>query len=139
MQKPSKIHLGAARRVLRYVASTVDYGIWYKKTKEVKLVGFSDSDWAGCVDDRKSVSAYVFNLGGGAVAWSSKKKVTVALSSTEAEYIAASGATCEAIWLRRVLEELGFKQEEPTVIYCDNKSAIDLSKNRRSSQQIKTY
>lgn len=81
------------------------------------------------VDDRKSVSAYVFNLESGAIAWSSKKQASVALSSAEAEYIAASGAACEAIWLRRVLEDLGFKQEKPTVIYCDSKSAIDLSKN----------
>ncbi|KAJ0576790.1 putative RNA-directed DNA polymerase [Helianthus annuus] len=129
MQSPSKIHLGAARRVLKYVACTVDHGIWYKKNEICKLVGYSDSDWAACADDRKSTSAYVFSLGSGVIAWSSKKQATVALSSTEAEYIAAAGATCECIWLRRILEDLGFKQEEPTVIYCDNKSAINLSRN----------
>ncbi|KAJ0448763.1 putative RNA-directed DNA polymerase [Helianthus annuus] len=129
IEPPSKIHLGAARRILKYVASTADYGIWYKKTQECKLVGFSDSDWAGCPDDRKSISAYIYVLGGSVVAWSSKKQATVALSSTEAEYIAASSATCEAIWLRRLLEDLGFKQKEATVIFCDNKSAINLSKN----------
>lgn len=129
MQRPSKVHLGAARRVLRYVAGTLDYGMWYNKSDEVKLVGFSDSDWVGCIDDRKSISAYVFNLGGSAIAWSSKKQATVALSSTEAEYIAVAGATCEAVWLRRILEDLGFRQDGPTVLFFDNMSAINLSKN----------
>ncbi|KAK1417486.1 hypothetical protein QVD17_26615 [Tagetes erecta] len=129
LQSPSKIHMGAARRILKYVASTTHFGIWYKKSQEIKLVGYSDSDWASCMDDRKSLSAYVFSLGTGAVSWRSKKQTTVALSSTEAEYISATGATCQALWLRRILEDLGFNQAKPTVIYCDNKSAINLAKN----------
>ncbi|KAK1431533.1 hypothetical protein QVD17_07993 [Tagetes erecta] len=129
MQAPSKIHMGAARRILKYVAGTTKLGIWYKRSQGVKLVGFSDSDWASSVDDRKSLSAYVFTLGAGVVSWRSKKQTTVALSSTEAEYIAATGATCQALWLRRVLKDLGYTQEEPTIIYCDNKSTINLAKN----------
>lgn len=129
MQRPSKIHFGAARRILRYVGSTTNFGIWYKHSKSIDLVGHSDSDWAGCVDDRKSLSAYVFSIGSGAVAWRSKKQQTVALSSTKAEYISATAAARQAIWLRRVLEDLGFCQNKPTIIYCDNKSAINLSKN----------
>lgn len=82
-----------------------------------------------CLDDRKSVSAYVFSIGSGAVSWSSKKKTTVALSSTEAEYISATAATCQAIWLRRMLDDLGLTQEGATTIYCDNVSTISLSKN----------
>ncbi|XP_076901612.1 uncharacterized protein LOC143556071 [Bidens hawaiensis] len=78
---------------------------------------------------KKSLSAYVFTLGSGVVSWSSKKQTTVALSSTEAEYIAVTGAACQAIWLRRILEDLDLQQEGPTVIFCDNKSTINLSKN----------
>lgn len=129
MQTPSKIHLGAARRILCYVATTPKFGIWYNRAAEINLVGYSDSDWASCIDDRKSVSAYLFSLGSGAVAWRSKKQNSVALSSTEAEYISASEAASEAVWIRRILEDLGFKQQEPTVIFCDNNSAINLSKN----------
>ncbi|KAJ0948333.1 putative RNA-directed DNA polymerase [Helianthus annuus] len=129
MQKPSKVHLGSAKRILKYVAGTIDYGIWYAKGKKIVLTGYSDSDWASNVDDQKILSAYVFSLCSGAVSWSSKKQPTVALSSTEVEYIIATGATSQAIWLRRILEDLGLEQEEPTMIYCDNKSSINLSKN----------
>ncbi|KAM0042466.1 putative RNA-directed DNA polymerase, protein kinase RLK-Pelle-CrRLK1L-1 family [Helianthus debilis subsp. tardiflorus] len=90
MQSPSKVHAGAARKVLRYIAATVKYGVWYKRTDKIELVGFADSDWGACLDDRKSVSAYVFTLGSGAVSWCSKKQNTVALSSTEAKYISAT-------------------------------------------------
>lgn len=120
--------MGASRRILKYVAGTTDFGIWHSRCKDTTLVGFSDNDWESCVDDRKSLSAYVFSVGGGAVSWSSKKQPIVALSTSEAEYIAASGATCQAIWLRRLLEDMNLKQENPTVIYCD-KSAISLSRN----------
>ncbi|KAJ0502796.1 putative RNA-directed DNA polymerase [Helianthus annuus] len=129
MQSPSKVHAGAARKVLRYVASTFKFGIWYKKGSKVKLTGYSDSDWAACVDDRKSVGAYVFTIGDGAVSWRSKKQETVALSSTEAEYISATSATCQCIWIRRILEDLGHIQNEATTIWCDSQSAINLSRN----------
>ncbi|KAL9999278.1 putative RNA-directed DNA polymerase [Helianthus debilis subsp. tardiflorus] len=129
MQAPSKHHLGAARKVLRYVAGTYNFWLWYERNEEFKLVGFTDSDWAGSLDDRKSVSANVFMLGKGAVSWCSKKQSTVALSSTEAEYISATGGACQAIWLRRILQELGLNQGQGTQIFCDSKSAIDLSRN----------
>ncbi|XP_021986165.1 uncharacterized mitochondrial protein AtMg00810-like [Helianthus annuus] len=73
MQVPSKIHWGAERRILRYVACTTGFGIWYNKGAKIELVGYTDSDWASCIDDRKSISASVFFLGSGAVTWSSKK------------------------------------------------------------------
>jgi hypothetical protein len=129
MQNPSKNHYGAAKRVLRYIAGTADHGLWYEKNKDVVLRGYCDSDWASCLDDRKSTSGYAFSLGSGVISWGSKKQNSIALSSTEAEYISATGATCQAIWLRRILEDLGMKQEAATVIWCDSKSAIHLSKN----------
>ena len=88
-----------------------------------------NSDYARDQDDRRSTSGYVFMLGTGAVLWSSKKQPIVSLSTTEAEFIAATACACQAIWLRRILEELQFKQVEATTFFCDNNSAIKLSKN----------
>ena len=96
---------------------------------DVELAGYSDSDWAGNPDDRKSTTGYVFNIGSGPISWSSKKQPTVSLSSTEAEYKALCSATCEAIWLRRILEDVGETQNAPTVISCDNQSTIKLANN----------
>ncbi|KAD6453846.1 hypothetical protein E3N88_08552 [Mikania micrantha] len=129
MQKPSKTHLGAVKRIMRYIAGTYEFGLWYDQLGELELVGYTDSDWAGCGDDRKSISANIFMLGNGAVSWSSKKQSSVALSSSEAEYIAATSAACQGIWLRRVLDDLGLVQIKPTTLLCDNMSAINLSKN----------
>ncbi|KAL0364919.1 UNVERIFIED_CONTAM: Retrovirus-related Pol polyprotein from transposon TNT 1-94 [Sesamum angustifolium] len=105
------------------------FGIWYKSTNDAKLVGYTDSDWAGSVDDMKSTSGYTFSLGSGIFTWAFKKQATVAQSSAEAEYIAAAATSNQCIWLRRILEDIGEKQEEPTTIYCDNKSAIAITKN----------
>ena len=129
MHCPSKQHLGAAKRLLRYIARTYDFGIWYGHVQEFKLVGYTDSDWAGCLEDRKSTSGYMFSLGSGAVCWSSKKQAVTALSSSEAEYTAATSSACQAVWLRRILADINQEHEEPTVIYCDNKAAIAMTKN----------
>ncbi|KAK4408869.1 Retrovirus-related Pol polyprotein from transposon RE1 [Sesamum angolense] len=129
MQSPSQVHYAAAKRILRYLRGTKDFGIWYKSTNDAKLLGYTDSDWAGSVDDMKSTSGYTFSLGSGIFSWASKKQATVAQSSAEAEYIAAAATSNQAIWLRRILEDIGEKQEEPTTIYCDNKSAIAITKN----------
>ena len=93
------------------------------------MFGFTDSDYAGDLDDRKSTSGYVFMLGSGAVSWSSKKQPIVTLSTTEAEFVAATACACQAIWLRKILEELHFKQVGATTVYSDSSSAIKLSKN----------
>ncbi|CAL5390436.1 unnamed protein product [Camellia sinensis] len=129
MQHPSKLHFGAAKRVLRYIAGTMDYGIWYAKVFNFKLCGFTDSNWASSLDDRRSISANVFTLGSGVITWSSKKQATVALSSSEAEYVAATSAACQAIWLRRILAELQQRQEGATEIFCDNKTTIFMTKS----------
>ncbi|CAL9016013.1 unnamed protein product [Prunus brigantina] len=78
MQNPSQIHYGAAKRILRYLQGTIDYGIWYKPTTDPRLFGYTDSDWAGSVDDMKSTSGYAFTIGSGIFSWSSKKQETVA-------------------------------------------------------------
>lgn len=93
----TKQHLGATKRILRCVVGTVNYGIWYLRVEEVRLVGFTDSDWAGCLDDRNSSYGNVFSFGSGVVTWSSKKQDTVALSSSEVEYTSANAATRQAL------------------------------------------
>ena len=116
MNSPTKHHYGAAKRILRYIAGTLDFGIWYTQVSEFKLVGFTDSDWASSLDDRRSTSGSIFNLGAGAVTWSSKKQATTALSTSEAEYIAATSSACQAVWLRRLLADLHQEHCPPKTI-----------------------
>ena len=85
MHNPSKHHLGAAKRILRYIHNTINFGIWYSLVTNFKLTGFTDSDWAGSLDDRRSTSGYYFTFGSGVISWTSKKQATTALSSSEAE------------------------------------------------------
>ena len=127
MNDPSHIHLGATKRMLRYIQGTLDCEIKYENNVETNLFGFCDSDWAGSIDDVKSTSGYVFSLGSGAFSWCSKKQQTVAQSSVD-EYISAGLATQQAIWLKKILNDFGEKQEAVT-IHCDNKSAIAIAKN----------
>ncbi|KAK2986839.1 hypothetical protein RJ640_011064 [Escallonia rubra] len=129
MENPTEKHMLAAKRIFRYLQGTRDFGLFYKKSKKLDFFGFTDSDYAGDQDDRRSTSGYVFMLGTGAVSWSSKKQSIVTLSTTEAEFVAATACACQAIWLRRILEELQFKQTGATIVFCDNNSAIKLSKN----------
>ncbi|XP_020413022.1 uncharacterized protein LOC109947444 [Prunus persica] len=96
MHNPTKKHIGTAKRVLRYVEDTLDYGVEFKKGKAATLIGYCDSDWAGSEDDRRSTSGYVFTLGSGMFSWASIKQNTVALSTAEAEYVSAAEATSQA-------------------------------------------
>lgn len=110
MEQPKEIHLLAAKRILRYLCGTIDFGLFYKRGEKSDLFGFTDSDYAGNLDDRRSTSGYVFMLGSAAVSWSSKKQPIVTLSTAEAEFVAAASCACQALWLREILEELQFKQ-----------------------------
>ena len=126
---PTQSHLTAAKRILRYLKGAGYFGLSYEKCADGNLIGYSDADWAGDVDDRHSTSGSVFLLAKGAVSWLSKKQATVALSTTEAEYVALSTATQEAIWLRRLFTDVGEPLEEPIVINEDNQGAIAMAKN----------
>ena len=95
----------------------------------MKLQGFTDADWAGSPSDQKSTSGGIFNLGSTAVSWYTRKQRSVALSSVEGECMASNQASCEAIWMRKILVGLFGQMTKPTVIYCDNSSCIKISKN----------
>ncbi|KAK2363323.1 secreted RxLR effector protein [Trifolium repens] len=130
MDKPTELHLAAAKRVLRYLKGTIGFGVWYKKENErIDLQGWTDSDYAGDLDDRKSTSGYVFTYGSGPISWSSKKQAIVTLSTTEAEFVAAASCACQAIWLKRILDQISKNQSNGVVIWCDNSSSVKLSKN----------
>nr|XP_048333650.1 secreted RxLR effector protein 161-like [Ziziphus jujuba var. spinosa] len=129
MQNPTQVHYGAAKRILRYLQGTKDYGIWCRPTSNSQLLGFTDSDWSGSADDMRSTSGYPFTLGSGILSWASKKQAIVAQSFAEAEYITAAYATSQALWLKYIFEDFGEPQNEATTIYCDSKSVIAMVKN----------
>jgi hypothetical protein len=105
------------------------YGLRYTSSRGIWLHGFTSLDWMGSVVDRKSTSGYCFSLGSAMISWSSRKQGSVAQSTAEAEYIAASAAGREAVWLRKLLSDLFRTELEPTVIHCDNQSCIKLTEN----------
>jgi len=126
---PFDSHMKEAKRIMRYVEGTTNFCIHYTKHGSVKLVGYSDSNWGSNIDDRKITYGKSFNLGSGMVTWISKKQSIAALSSIEVEYIAITSASAQALWLRKILEELFEIQSGATILYCDNKSAIQLAQN----------
>jgi ATP-binding cassette subfamily B (MDR/TAP) protein 1 len=127
LSNPRKQHWEAVKWILRYLRGTSNLCLSFGNGGLV-LEGYTDADMAGDLDHRKSTSGYVFTFAGGAVSWQSKLQKCVALSTIEAEYIAATEAGKELLWLVRFLLELGMQQED-AIVFCDSQSAIDLSKN----------
>jgi hypothetical protein len=127
---PCYQHWEVVKMIGRYLWSTSDYALSFDGLAHgIELIGYSDADWAGDTDTRRSTTGYCFTLGGGAITWRSRRQPTVALSSTEAEYMAATEATTEAVWLRGFLYDLGFGPTSATTIYEDNQATIKLSEN----------
>jgi hypothetical protein len=130
MENPTTEHLSAVKHLLRYIAGTRSYGcVFSRKEGSPKIVGFSDADHAGDIDNRRSTTGSLFLIGDSPVTWQSQKQQSVALSSCEAEYMAASASACQAVWLQRLLGELLDEKREAVKIFIDNKSAIQLCKN----------
>ena len=127
--EPRRVHLVAARHVMRYLKGTIDYGLSYDGDHDFTLSGYTDSDWEGSVANRKRTSGCCFSLGSAMISWQSRKQSSVSLSTMEAEYIAACSASCEAIWLRKLLIDLFDLEMRATMILCDNQSCIKMTKN----------
>jgi transposase InsO family protein len=130
-------HWNAAIRVVRYLKGSKNLQLVLGGTNPINLVGFTDSDWANCLDTRRSVGGYAFSLGSGVISWTSRKQKTVASSSCEAEYTAAFESSKEAIWLRMVLTSINLPPSGPTTILCDNNAAINLSEDPSLHQRVK--
>nr|KYP56105.1 Copia protein [Cajanus cajan] len=125
---PKESDLSAVKRIVRYLLGTTNLGLWYPKNMPFNLVGYSDSDFAGCKTDRKSTSGTCHFIGSTLVSWHSKKKNSVALSTAEAEYIAAGSCCAQILWMKQQLSDFGLSLDH-IPIKCDNTSAINLSKN----------
>uniref|UniRef100_H3H925 Integrase catalytic domain-containing protein n=1 Tax=Phytophthora ramorum TaxID=164328 RepID=H3H925_PHYRM len=135
---PCPTHWQALKRVLRYLQATPTHGLEFSQEDSVGMCGYSDADWAGDTKSRRSTSGYAFMMNGGCISWRSKKQRTVALSSTEAEYMALSEATQEAVWLKVFLCELGeMASDEAVKIYEDNQGSIALAKNPQFHKRTK--
>ncbi|BBH04569.1 BURP domain-containing protein [Prunus dulcis] len=117
------------RLVGRYLKSAPGKELTFSKNRDLEVVGYTDTDWAGSVTDRRSTSGYLTFVGGNLVTWRSKKQNVVSRSSAEAKYRGMAQGVCELLWIRRLLTELGFKPEKPMELHCDNKSAIDIAHN----------
>ena len=126
--KPRHVHLVAAKHVMRYLKDTLDYGLYYIGDHDFRLYGYTNSDWAGSASDRKSTSG-CFSLGSTMTSRKSRKQSSIALNIAEAKYIAACSASCEAIWLRKMLTGLFDLEMDATVIFCDNQSYINMTEN----------
>jgi hypothetical protein len=127
LSNPGKEHWSAVKWILRYLKGTAKKCLCFGNGNQM-LVGYVDADMAGDVDSRKSTSGYLITFAGGAVSWQSRLQKCVALSTTEAEYIAITEGCKEILWMKKFLQELGQNQES-YVLYCDSQSAIHLSKN----------
>ncbi|KAK7276201.1 hypothetical protein RIF29_17337 [Crotalaria pallida] len=139
LSNPGMDHWIAAKRVMRYLQRTKNYMLTYRRSDQLEIIGYSDSDFAGCQDSRRSTSGYVYLLSGGAISWKSEKQRLIASSTMAAEYIACYEASNHCIWLRNFVTGLRILDgiERPLKLFCDNKSAVLYSNNNRSSSKSK--
>ena len=135
---PGPLHCKYLQRIMRYISSTLNTGLVFRKDTEDDIVGYSDSDYAGTKDGRKSTGAYTFLLAGAPISHCSKLQPTVALSTCEAEYMALTEAAKEAIWCARFLAELGYrKKDTPVLLRGDNQGSIALAENPEFHRRTK--
>ncbi|GBL90669.1 Retrovirus-related Pol polyprotein from transposon TNT 1-94 [Araneus ventricosus] len=126
---PSGTHWTAVKRIMRYLRGTAETTLNYSRNNGDAVIDYCDSNYGGDIADRRSTTRYVFTIGGGAVLWFSKRQPTVATSTTEAEYMALSAAAKEAIWLNKIVTDIGLSHIKTIPVHCDNNGVINLSKN----------
>ena len=129
MHSPRDVHWSLVKRILRYIRGTPTYGLRLRASASTELLAYTDADWAGCPDTRRSTSGYCVFFGDSLVSWSSKRQPTVSRSSAEAEYRAVANVVAETCWLRHLLGELRISLPKATVVFCDNVSATYLAAN----------
>ena len=126
---PKQSHLLVVKIILRYLKGNPDFGLWYPKSTTLTVTTYTDVDWAGSVDDPKSASGNAFFMGDCLVSWLSKKQSSISLSKAEAEYIVVANCCTQILWMKEVLKDVNIETKQLITIYCDNTSAISLSKN----------
>ena len=129
MHSPRDVHWSLVKRILRYIRGTPTYGLRLRASASTELLAYTDADWAGCPDTRRSTSGYCVFFGDSLVSWSSKRQPTVSRSSAEAEYRVVANVVAETCWLRHLLGELRISLPKATVVFCDNVSATYLAAN----------
>jgi histone deacetylase 1/2 len=129
LSQPTEVHWEAVKRILRYVKGTLQTGLQIRKSPLTGISIFTDADWAGDVDDRRSTSGFAVFVGPNLISWSSKKQPTVSRSSTEAEYKALANGAAEAKWVDSLLKELGVTKQRTPILWCDNLGATYLTAN----------
>ncbi|WJX19405.1 hypothetical protein P8452_09107 [Trifolium repens] len=136
---PGMDHWKAAKKVLRYLQETKDYMLMYRQTDNLDVTGYLDSDFAGCVDSRKSTSGYIFMLAGGAISWRSTKQTLVATSTMEAEFVSCFEATSHGVWLKSFISGLRIMDSisRPLKVFCDNSATVFMAKNNKSGSRSK--
>ncbi|KAJ0919654.1 putative RNA-directed DNA polymerase [Helianthus annuus] len=139
MHSPKEVHLNLALRLLRYLKKSPGKGLVFKKSANLELIGFADSDWAKCLTTRKSVTGFCIFLGDCLVSWKSKKQSTVSRSTAEAEYRAMCSATCELMWLKNLLSELNVICSLPMVLHCDSEAAMSIAANPVFHERTKHF
>ena len=117
------------KRIFKYLQGTQNYGLWYPRDTDLTLHAYTDADWAGSVDERKSTSGGAFFMGSRLVSWFSKKQSSIALSTDEVEYVDVASRCTQLIWMMQTLQEIQITCTPPISILCDNTSAISISKN----------
>ena len=132
-------HWMAVKRILRYLKGTSNYMLFYQGKKDLRLIGFSNVDWGGDVDQSKSTSGCAFLLNDSAILWRSKKLSCIALSTMEAEYVACSAAMQDVVWLKKFLDHLKIVKStsDPMIIYCDNSATITMAKYPKYHEKTK--
>ena len=130
MHNPGEQYMNAVMRILRYLKNAPEKGILFTKNVDYQSIeGYTDADWAGVVDDRRSTSSYFTFVGSNLVTWKSKKQNVLTRSSAEAEFRGIALGLCEALWLRLLLQDLGYLSRQPIRLFCDNKAACDIAHN----------
>ncbi|CAN1268353.1 Retrovirus-related Pol polyprotein from transposon TNT 1-94 [Linum perenne] len=137
VSQPTDLHMQAASRIVRYIKNDPGKGLFFPANSELKLHGFSDSDWAGCPDSRRSTTGFCIFIGDSLVSWKSKKQTTISRSSTEAEYRALAAVTCELKWLSYLLLDLQHAVSQPISLYSDSSSAIKMAENPIAHERTK--
>lgn len=137
MHKPTALHYQASLRVLRYLKGCPNQGVLFAHSSTASLTAYCDSDWPGCPSSRRSTTGFCILLGHSPISWKSKSQTVVARSSAEAEYRAMAMTTCEVLWVKQLLKDLGITDHGPTPLFCDNRVALAIAANPVYHERVK--